>query len=486
MYLKKRHTVAALVGGAILSSATFSAWAGMTPPDAREGEMLSAPKDAGYDAREYSVGLEYTPGTTKMRGDVTMTAVASKPLETIQLDYAAGAVSAVSVDGNPARSRVNGQKLKITPDNAIPEGKKFTVRVQYTTNRSAKIKKDGEDRTAWRESKTGFALYAQPNFARMVFPSHDHPSDKASFTIKVTVPHGYTGIASGQLTSQIKRAGEETFTYRLAEPAATQTIQIAAGKYTKRTADGPHGIQLNYFEPVGTPNPNMRRELDRTTDEINWLEQRFGAYPSQSYGILAFEGDYEGALETQTLSTINASHLSANKGPSPALLTVHELTHQWFGNHVAVSGWKDIWMSEGHATLYEYAYPTDRGLLNDPDTGKKLDMNLTQVMREFYKGDQEVRNNYGPPAAPISDAAIFGSSAYVGGALALYALQEEVGESTFTKIEKEFLRTYGGKNASTDDYIHTASEVSGRDLTSFLKKWLEGTKTPPMPNHPDW
>ncbi|MET9603271.1 M1 family aminopeptidase [Streptomyces sp. NPDC006459] len=241
---------------------------------------------------------------------------------------------------------------------------------------------------------------------------------------------------------------------------------------------------MNYFELVGPPNRNMRRELDRTHDEIRWLEKRLGPYPFPNYGILPFEGDYEGALETQTLSTINASDLSAGKGKSPALLTTHELAHQWFGNHVAISDWKDMWMSEGHARFYEYAYPADRGLLNDPDTGEKLDMNLT--MRKLYKTDQQDRNEYGPPAAPLTDTAAFGNSTYNGGALALYALQEKVGKATFIKIEKEFLRAYGGKNASTDDYIRTASEVSGRNLNDFLKEWLDGAKAPPMPNHPDW
>ena len=39
----------------------------------------------------------------------------------------------------------------------------------------------------------------------------------------------------------------------------------------------------------------------------------------------------------------------------------------------------------------------------------------------------------------------------------------------------------------TDDFIALASQVSGRDLTRpFLRDWLYGTKTPPMPGHPDW
>jgi hypothetical protein len=31
-----------------------------------------------------------------------------------------------------------------------------------------------------------------------------------------------------------------------------------------------------------------------------------------------------------------------------------------------------------------------------------------------------------------------------------------------------------------------ASVIGHRDLGGFLNDWLYGTKTPPMPGHPDW
>jgi hypothetical protein len=31
-----------------------------------------------------------------------------------------------------------------------------------------------------------------------------------------------------------------------------------------------------------------------------------------------------------------------------------------------------------------------------------------------------------------------------------------------------------------------ASTVTGRNLGPFLRRWVYGTTTPPMPGHPDW
>jgi aminopeptidase N len=68
----------------------------------------------------------------------------------------------------------------------------------------------------------------------------------------------------------------------------------------------------------------------------------------------------------------------------------------------------------------------------------------------------------------------------------LYALRQVVGAATFQQIERAWVSTYEGKSASTDDFIALASRVSGRDVTGFLRDWVYGTKTPPMPGHPDW
>ena len=81
---------------------------------------------------------------------------------------------------------------------------------------------------------------------------------------------------------------------------------------------------------------------------------------------------------------------------------------------------------------------------------------------------------------------LFAFQRYHGGALVLYALRQVVGASTFQRIARAWVQRYAGQSASTDDFIALASQVSGRNLTGFLRDWLYGTKTPPMPGHPDW
>ena len=107
-------------------------------------------------------------------------------------------------------------------------------------------------------------------------------------------------------------------------------------------------------------------------------------------------------------------------------------------------------------------------------------------MRAVYAHSDQWRHDSGPVARPIDADHLFDLQVYHGGALVLYALRQVVGARTFERIEREWVSRYRDRVASTDDFIALASQVSHRDLRGFLRSWLYGTTTPPMPGHPDW
>ena len=78
------------------------------------------------------------------------------------------------------------------------------------------------------------------------------------------------------------------------------------------------------------------------------------------------------------------------------------------------------------------------------------------------------------------------SAAYQGGALTLFALRQEVGDDTFRRIERAWVRRYDDKVAGTADFIALASRVAGRDLGPFLAAWLYADHLPKVPGHPEW
>ena len=329
----------------------------------------------------------------------------------------------------------------------------------------------------------------QPDLARTFLPSNDHPSDKASYDIRFDVPPQYTAVANGvQLLNSVDR-GRRHVVFVQRQPMATELIQLAVGNYDVTNEGFHNGVFLREVT-----SRSLTREylplLDKTPSQLDWMKARAGDYPFDLYGSLVVTANLGFALETQTLELIDTFwYTDYGRGTWDATL-LHEMSHMWFGDSVAPKSWSDLWLNEGHASWYEFTWGEENGVLEEDTEGYPDDngyATLDELMKAVYAHGDEWRAEDGPVAAPSSTDSLFAYQRYHGGALVLYALRQKVGAAAFAKIEKAYPSRFEGANASTDDFIALAAQVSGRaDVVPFLREWLYGTKTPKMPGHPDW
>ena len=100
------------------------------------------------------------------------------------------------VDGRRASFERNGQELVITPKRALRDGEKFVVRI---AGFAATPTEPSDDPLAvvFFTSPDGSATAPQPYYARMIYPSNDHPRDKAAFRFDFDVPAGTDAVANG-------------------------------------------------------------------------------------------------------------------------------------------------------------------------------------------------------------------------------------------------------------------------------------------------
>jgi aminopeptidase N len=445
--------------------------------------------NGGYDVRHYDVDLRYETAapTQPLEGTVRILATATQSLSRFDLDFAGRSVGGVAVNGRAAAWRREGEELVITPRRPLRAGRTFLVTVADFSAEPTVPDPDDFATQAFFQHSVGTATAGQPNFTHLFLPSNDHPRDKASFDIRFDVPAGTTAVANGVLVTRWTAAGRSHFVYLQRQPMATELIQLAVGDFDVTQLGVQHGVALRDV----TAKPITARIaplLGVTPSHIDWMQDRVGSYPFDVYGSLVVEADLGFALETQTLELMDTSWFDAGQGVwEPTLL--HELAHMWFGDSVAPYSWSDIWLNEGHASWYEFLFAEEHGELaedteNWPDEQGYAD--FESLMRAVYAHGDQWRHDSGPVARPLSADNLFDFQVYHGGALVLYALRQVVGAATFQRIEREWLRTYEGRSASTDDFIALASDVAGRDLTGFLRRWVYGTTTPPMPGHPDW
>ncbi len=433
--------------------------------------------NGGYNAIHYLLDLRYEMAapTQPIDGSVTMVAVATRSLSSFNLDFGGQSVGAVTVNGRAATWRRDGEELVITPARPLYCGLPFIVSVEHFTATPGVPSASDLLAMPFFVTPDASAWAGQPDGAHRIFPSNDHPRDKASFTFRLDVPANTTAVANGTLLARWTANDRSVWWYEQRQPMATELAQVAVGDLSVISRGRHGGVEVRDVVPTrlaGELGPKLAMELDH----MDWMVEQVGEYPFDSYGSLALDTSLGFALETQTLSLFETSFFGYDEATFAPIM-VHELAHQWFGNSVAPANWSDIWQNEGHATWYELTYQMA------PDSPE-----LERLMQQVYTYGDLYRAYFGPVGTPRSGAAedVFSPNAYYGGALVLYALRQQVGDENFRAIERAWVREYRGRSASSADFIALASRVSGQDLAPFMNAWLYSETTPPMPGHPDW
>ncbi|MFC5723691.1 M1 family metallopeptidase [Streptomyces gamaensis] len=463
---------------ALAALAALLLGAGLPPSAGPEGigdRLFPELGNPGYHVAAYDISFDYHGNDRPLDAVTKIEARATGRLEHFNLDFAGGTVRSVEVNGRQARFTPVKEDLAVVPAAPLPAGGRFTVVVRHTSEPRAG--RDG----GWVTTADGLVMANQADAAHRVFPCNDHPSDKAPFTFRVTVPNGLTAVANGLPEGHVSSGATSTWTYRTRHPMATEVAQVAIGRSAVTRHTGPHALPLRDVVPAAQQQA-LKQWTAKTSGQVSWLEQRVGAYPFENYGVLMADASTGFELETQTLSLFERSLFARTDIPAWYLesIMVHELSHQWFGDSLSPRTWSDLWLNEGHATWYEALYAQERG-------GRSLE----DRMKLAYRQSDTWRADGGPPALPkVPDPgrkiSIFRPVVYDGGALVLYALRQRIGVPAFERLEREWSERHRDAVVSTADFVAEASRVAGQDLTGFLRPWLYDPVTPPMPGHPDW
>jgi len=173
--------------------------------------------NGGYDVSHYGLRLKYQPTTDLLEGTATILATTTQDLTRFNLDFGL-AVSEVRVNGKKASyARTGAQELEITPVAPLAKGKDVSVVVRYA-GKPSELKINGW--TAWARTPDGGVAAQEPESAVWWYPSNDHPLDKATYDISVSVPDGTQAISNGVLQSQSSKLGWTRFNWRSDKPQA--------------------------------------------------------------------------------------------------------------------------------------------------------------------------------------------------------------------------------------------------------------------------
>ena len=300
---------------------------------------------------------------------------------------------------------------------------------------------------------------AEPDGARYWFPNNDHPRDKATFRFEFTVPLKQTAVSNGILVEVIEetpmidgRPGH-TFVWEHDHPMATYLATVAVGEYERIEDSTPSGTPIRHYT-FAEEKEDLIDETAITGEAIDWMSDLFGEYPYETYGYVTVDAPGV-SLETQTMVLLSTQMIDERT-------IIHELAHMWFGDHVSLDSWGEMWRNEGFATYLSFVW-------ENRDDPEELDLFMAGLEQAVIDHDEEdpyvVRN---PPPRQL-----FGFNSYVKGALIVHELRQEMGDDAFWQGLKTYFATYGGGTASDAQFQEIMEEVSGKDLDEFFTFWLD-------------
>jgi aminopeptidase N len=474
--------------------------------------------NGGYDVAHYDLELAYEPETGELAGRATITAAATQPLSRFDLDLDGLLVTGVTVDGaeasfttetfdvdtatgqplddgdadsadadidpgaDPADNEADAAdddtgaepadpartELVITPSTGIDDGATFTTVVDY-----GGVPVTIDDASGFGgviRTDDGAVIVGQPRVAATWFPVNDHPSDKATYRILMSVPEGLQAIGNGRLTARTTVDGRTEWEWTADSPMASYLATATIGRFDIATfsADGVdywNAVAPDLYDepaeegPAGASYGDLADAAFARGPEVTaFLAERFGPYPfTESGGIAVNLDQLDYALENQTRPIYGPWVFASPDGISTV---VHELAHQWFGDSVSIARWQDIWLNEGFATYAEWLWSEAQG-------GQSAD-DLYAFFDARPAGDAFWSVEIGDPGP----SALFGDAVYNRGAMALHALRAELGDELFFDTIRAWADDNAYGSVTTEQFIAFVEEAAGRDLDAFFDAWL--------------
>ncbi len=465
------HTLLAM----LLFSSHFAhaAEPGTGPGISRE---LARERAARISDLHYALDLTLAPHADTMPGREVLRFTLS-PNSTgtdLAIDFREGTVRSAQLNGKPFPAALANGHLALPA--ALLRSGENTLEISFT----ARIAKVGAAITRYEDHDDGseylYSLFV-PMDASMAFPCFDQPDVKAGFTLTLTAPAAWTLIgntAPGKAEPLPNGAARTRFpeTRRI----STYLFAFAAGPWVKvHPTPGEPDVYVRRSQ-LQRAQPEVPQLQQITARGIAWLSTYFAQpFPFPKYDIVLVPGFPFGGMEHAGATFLREDAILFRTAPTASdrfarnIVTLHELTHQWFGDLVTMRWFDDLWLKEGFAQYMAY-----RALdALEPDAG---------AWKHFYEDVKPLA--YGidetEGTTPIfqdipnlKDAkSAYGAIVYQKAPAILKQLEFRLGPESFRDGLRLYLKQHAYGNAEWADLISAFHSTSGQDVRSWADAWV--------------
>lgn len=406
------------------------------------------------DIIDASVNVKVIPKQQQIQGDVSYGFKVLEATDSLVVDARDLEILGVELNGTVVNFSYKDQsKLKIYSH--FKKGGNHHIEINY----KAKPKKamyfinapNGQVKQVWTQG--------QGKYSSNWLPSFDDMNEKIVFDMTIKAPKQFVVLTNGKLKKKQKAGDEIRWEYDMKKPMSSYLLAIAIGDFDFVQSESKSGVKIkNYFEPgeESKVEPTFRY----TTEIMNFYEDEIGVnYPWQEYKQVGVQDFLYAGMENTSLTIFSDSYMVdsiAQKDQSYFNVNAHEMAHHWFGNMVTETEATHHWLQEGFATYY--ALLAAKHIFGDDYFYHKL---YTSAMNLEAQKAESLLN---PKASSLTF--------YQRGAWVLVALREKIGERSFKKAIKKYLKDHAFKNVNTHDFFNVVMAKSQVDLEDFIDRWL--------------
>lgn len=376
--------------------------------------------------------------------------------------------------------RYDQKKLAIALKNSAERVDTFKVEIDYVAN-PERLPKSGSG--AITEDKGLYFINAdgkEPNKPRQIwtqgetesascwFPTIDHPNQKTTEEIQITVEDKYTTLSNGLLKASVRNVdGTRTDHWVHDKPHAPYLFMMAVGEF-EVYKDKWRDMEVNYLMEKDFA-PYAKKIFGNTPEMLEFFSTKLGVkYPWDKYSQVVVRDFVSGAMENTSAALfyegLNVTDRQLLDRHWDGIIG-HELFHHWFGDLVTCESWANIPLNEAFANYSEYLWFEHKYGKDEADHHRYNEM--SEYLDEAEeKQEPLIRYHY------LDKEEMFDNHSYNKGGCTLHMLRNIVGDGAFF----ESLKSYLNKNAFKPGEIHhlrlAFEEVTGQDMNWFFDTYF--------------
>ena len=240
-------------------------------------------------------------------------------------------------------------------------------------------------------------------------------------------------------------------------------------------------VRLGIYVEHGK-EPRAAYAMDALKRSMRWDEEAFGReYDLDVFNIVAVSDFNMGAMENKGLNVFNDKYVLALPQTATDLdyahiegVIAHEYFHNWTGNRITCRDWFQLCLKEGLTVFRDQEFSSDQR----SRPVKRIADIRTLRAAQFPEDSGPLAHNVRPETY-LEINNFYTPTIYEKGAEVIRMLKSLIGVDAFRKGMDLYFDRCDGTAATGEDFIACFAEVSGRDLTQFMR-WYSQAGTPAL------